>query len=1519
MGAGSGHDTSAIVHSETTIVNVTPVVPKTISIGSGSNTLKFVCLADLHGKYNVPVPPGDVLIVCGDFMKWHNTALGLSTFDSYLATLPHTLKIVVSGNHDYSMNMLPRSARQSFLTNATYLEDSGLDLGGCKIYGVPWIINSGAFAMHMNAFSVTEQELDSKFRAVPADTDILLTHIPPLGVRDVDYRGNSLGSASLLNCMARVRPKVVVFGHNHDRPGMSYVTLKSGTGEAIEETTILWARDGDCVYGCPKNTTEGAVFRVHGFISVGWELVEILGIDTVVKELARTWHVAETEARRVLDELPHDTYPNHQALGKTCHCGGVGGKICTCEGSCKLELVQPGTLWNYAQEVGKGEELLALVGKPVWWYEILQLLGKHTLSLHRGWYRVGPQTMSVLTHSGPTINLDTGECTIGAPSPLPTGSRLYLIDAPSNTAALVAEDSGTDGHSPTVMTKEDTLAIAIDVLGDTPVIRQQVKLCADFLNRMTMGGLKTTLQKTIRFGAKEIDISCLKLGSSRVPTNCLVAVTLALLVVMPGCFIPDLQIFSRGCTSAFKRLGIILVEDSWVPNPPLASLFATALLCQTSTAYHPSRALIRGLIRVGVRACASTHAVQYTIPQLASKLPRKRKEGYSETPTAFLAKGLGLGGWGTATPSKQTASSATQTTTQSKTAHANSKPLSSCANQSTPAKAATTKPSCAATKPSPSPSSVPPKAPLTASNPKPEELRLASFLLSLAGSFHSDEQMLHSVATHPIAFYPSVRTMPLVMPIEHIVDQHNFRGIGHLMEGADSFSNKFRFLFSKVTGFNPRKEPYVEATFMQVSNKVRPAQRLCLCLSLDIPPAAILPSIGKCVDVSIPLDPGTLAAAVGPVSGGTGQKRPLLVTLGVIHPEDEVVMLKPSRGSVDLYGKVISEKERSKAISHMRSQSHSLHSPLPIGKLATFDDEQLTWCVDGKPWCDICENGLSISVPVHPTVVLSHNDNDIVYSCTHRGDGMTENAAERLQLFCVKQELRILLRALSLMKQQYTQIKLPVPGLDGGKASDEFSAYSFDADVYKFLLRVSALFPGALRPTQAPNFDIPSPILLRYVETLLAHSVRQKTDTSSTSSACATSNSSVATSSSKKKPTTNTPSHGWSVFHPTRKLMIHQRDAVSDLHKRDLGNPTCAHFLVMDTGYGKTLTTVQYLYELNLRGHLPRSVLWVIPSSALAEIVKELQLCGAPAVTLPTSGIPVEYKFNVVQHDRLRKVVEPLTLNAPFLAAVFDEVDTCYAKTQRTSAAHQIAALSPKVVCQTATPMRNTKHEELATWLAKTVSYPLDKNNWWVAANSIVAKQIDLGIEVEHVEERVKFPSALLPTYKHACENSLWLDAARIVWDELDPTMVSVAKRECEAQGGVLVEARDENHRNRLVALLKQDGIHAGGIDCGTDKSFQAVVVRKDECRGYNWASRLGALVRGVYPGNAASRHQMIGRIKRTGQTRNKVRVVTVMMQGTIVELLHERHTSADTINISLEALAQRYSAEILRMCNEQH
>ena len=94
-------------------------------------------------------------------------------------------------------------------------------------------------------------------------------------------------------------------------------------------------------------------------------------------------------------------------------------------------------------------------------------------------------------------------------------------------------------------------------------------------------------------------------------------------------------------------------------------------------------------------------------------------------------------------------------------------------------------------------------------------------------------------------------------------------------------------------------------------------------------------------------------------------------------------------------------------------------------------------------------------------------------------------------------------------------------------------------------------------------------------------------------------------------------------------------------------------------------------------------------------------------------------------------------------------------------------------------------------------------------------------------------------------------------------------------------------------------------ISTADDPSIGIILVTKNDVTGYNLV-RMGSIVTGVYASNAAKRHQLRGRIRRVGQTRDEVRYVTVVPKFTILEL-HRRHNSVDKANESLEQLAQEF------------
>ena len=152
--------------------------------------------------------------------------------------------------------------------------------------------------------------------------------------------------------------------------------------------------------------------------------------------------------------------------------------------------------------------------------------------------------------------------------------------------------------------------------------------------------------------------------------------------------------------------------------------------------------------------------------------------------------------------------------------------------------------------------------------------------------------------------------------------------------------------------------------------------------------------------------------------------------------------------------------------------------------------------------------------------------------------------------------------------------------------------------------------------------------------------------------------------------------------------------------------------------------------------------------------------------------------------------------------------------------------------------------------------------------------------------------------------------ARKAVNDELVQTTIQYLNK----TGGVLLEAHDEAHRDFLIEKLVNAGIKCGTVKHGPGTSVPVIVVTRMQGRAYNWGIRFGAHVRGVYPSSTAQRHQMTGRLTRIGQKREKIYVVTVVWEGSILERLLDVHSYSDQLNASLTALAETYDpGELIR------
>lgn len=191
--------------------------------------VRFVCIADTHTLHRRidPMPPGDVLLVAGDFCG-RGSEHEVKDFDSWLAVLPYPVKIVVAGNHDQTFESRVLTSRL-LLAHARYLQDDETtirpslvgrsDAEGWKIrvYGSPWQPRFYDWAFNLPRGG---DDLRRCWRAVPTGIDVLVTHTPPYGVMDQDPRGGRSGCELLRDALVRIRPRLHVFGHLHGTHGV---------------------------------------------------------------------------------------------------------------------------------------------------------------------------------------------------------------------------------------------------------------------------------------------------------------------------------------------------------------------------------------------------------------------------------------------------------------------------------------------------------------------------------------------------------------------------------------------------------------------------------------------------------------------------------------------------------------------------------------------------------------------------------------------------------------------------------------------------------------------------------------------------------------------------------------------------------------------------------------------------------------------------------------------------------------------------------------------------------------------------------------------------------------------------------------------------------------------------------------------------------------------------------------------------------------------------------------------------
>ena len=194
--------------------------------------MNITAISDMHGQLNFKVPKSDILLIAGDLCPAsHNSYISIGMqrdwldckFRNWMNEQPVDDIIAVSGNHDWIFEIakdeVPFFGEEG---KFKYIEDELIIYKDLKIYGTPVQLPFNNWA-----FNREEKSLQGYWDNIPEGLDILLLHSPPYGIMDKTghstYSSKRIGSKSLKKRIDEVRPKYVIFGHNHNGYGIEEI------------------------------------------------------------------------------------------------------------------------------------------------------------------------------------------------------------------------------------------------------------------------------------------------------------------------------------------------------------------------------------------------------------------------------------------------------------------------------------------------------------------------------------------------------------------------------------------------------------------------------------------------------------------------------------------------------------------------------------------------------------------------------------------------------------------------------------------------------------------------------------------------------------------------------------------------------------------------------------------------------------------------------------------------------------------------------------------------------------------------------------------------------------------------------------------------------------------------------------------------------------------------------------------------------------------------------------------------
>ena len=1005
------------------------------------------------------------------------------------------------------------------------------------------------------------------------------------------------------------------------------------------------------------------------------------------------------------------------------------------------------------------------------------------------------------------------------------------------------------------------------------------------------GALKSLLQKSLRYRAKETDLPAVYGGGARVDTRIVVLVCVALLYTIKSSFVPDLGLHVRGCTNASKRIAVIMVEDAWPrmgllrglsainggrgnqfdPGSVLSALMGVALATARVATYEPPDSVIFASMLVAVVCHQSDEIIDWRAkPAPFGSLTTRANQTGMRMAARLLRIVRSFGG--------------------------DMDMLDTAAA-------------------------------LTSDDGKVKVLATGNDPVGVMPLRHMIDQhvwrgMGFTTATGGATFKQRHRTM-----------FRDCTGWNPRLSATGAMLDESSLVVTTVRN----QQRMIETLLFPPPVASMDVDASEMPLSVPLDRGVLSAGVGPISATVSTTKDENLADGYPKETGSTWK---LLVILGV-DTADEIVMHTVNARDNDKKP-IITKTAKQKAIAEARKKRYPFSSPvLPgYGSVAFSEDGRWTiypsasglapiaWSYDAVKTSAV-SYALLPRVPDdsmdrydHASMLAVLNDclsvRTVVSALADGYEASIKRALDALAARAHSDGLSsrtLQLRLLAMIRGKYNEVALPTPDKDGGIGSDQLLAMDGDWLVFLTLLKIARVAPGALKPKMAPKFSVKDSRLLRVVEMIVADHIASNPNPQWRSK--------FTTALNGLKGAFGTAAIGGREPFDYQTALVNKmlaRDATAVVKPR-------GHFVSLDTGLGKSITAALYMLEYGAAYGNAARVVWFTPNNVVETALAELQTTwglGVGSVGKVDPKAPTFQKLiNIVPIGKLsvasRGPLEAaLTTAAETSFVVVDEVHLSYNVSIRTSTIRSVVEACPRFVCMTATPTPARGQVVGEQWIADSVGFPLTKANFLVGAAQMVAAKVELPIEPE---ERI-LPVSLNTTdaanhMRFLRDGGQWAQAAahvrRATFDAMAAKIIELADedRASNPGGGVLVfmdnETEAETMRAKLaVGIGTRD--YTVGLRAGNELNdlVGIAVTTKQDTAGYNFV-RMGAIVTGVYAESAASRHQLRGRIRRIGQTRAKVSYWTVYPRNTILSMLFERHNSVDAKNASLEQLAAEF------------